>query len=137
MSWFLTQIFFAYTAAPFALLTFGACFTVWSRLYFFGIVGAAAAMGFLASPAKPWLAARVKARTERPGMERMKSDTGDQVMLGVPVDAEKELNEIVTEVKAEIERRKAQGINVPDVRALVREKLGSISAEKGTEKKEL
>jgi hypothetical protein len=94
-------------------------------------------MGFFASPAKPWLSARVKARIERPGMARLKSDTGDHVMLGVPVDAEKELNEIVSEVKAEIERRKSQGINVPDVRALVREKLGSRSAERRSEKKEL
>ena len=82
-------------------------------------------MGLFASPAKPWLASHVKARTERPGVVRMKSEGGDAVMLGVPMDAETELNQLVEEVKAEIERRKAQGLNVPDVRALIKEKLGN------------
>jgi hypothetical protein len=57
----------------------------------------------------------------------MKSEGGDAVMLGVPMDAETELNQLVEEVKAEIERRKAQGLNVPDVRALVKEKLGNVN----------
>jgi lysophospholipid acyltransferase len=139
-SWIMTQAFFSFTTAPFGLLTLGLSMAVWSRVYFFGIIGAAAAMGLFASPAKPWLAARVKARTERPGITRMKSDGGDAVMLGVPVDAERELNELVEEVRAEIEKRRAQGKVVPDVRALVKEKLGNVSLpgiDKETLKKEL
>jgi lysophospholipid acyltransferase len=139
-SWFLTQMFFAYTVAPFALLRLSPSLAVWSRVYFFGIIGVAGAFGFFASPAKPWLASRVKARMERPGIVRMKSDTGDGVMLGVPVDVEKELNELVAEVKAEIDRRKAMGMTVPDVRALVKEKLSNVNlpgVDKEKVKKEL
>lgn len=58
----------------------------------------------------------------------MKSDAGDGVMLGVPVDAEKELNELVDEVKAEIERRKKAGLTIPDIRTLIKEKLSAVGA---------
>lgn len=43
--------------------------------------------------------------------------------LGMPDDPEKEVDEIVREVKAEIERRRAEGLKMPDVRELIRQKL--------------
>ena len=43
--------------------------------------------------------------------------------LGMPDDPERAVDEIVQEVKAEIERRRAEGIQLPDVRELIRQKL--------------
>lgn len=64
---------------------------------------------------------------ERPELARTVSDGGDQeVMFGVPVDAEKELQQIAQEVRKEIEKRKREGLTIPDVRTLVREKLNQI-----------
>lgn len=102
---------------------------VWSRVYYYGIVGTAVGMAFFASPASRMLSQRLTARMERPELARAKSDSGDQVMLGVPVDAEAELQEIVTEVRSELERARRDGVQVPDVRALVREKLAQTISE--------
>ena len=64
---------------------------------------------------------------ERPELARTVSDGGEhEVMFGVPIDAEKELQQIAQEVRKEIERRKREGLTIPDVRTLVREKLSQI-----------
>lgn len=88
-------------------------------------------MAFFSSPAKGFLIKRLNARMERPELHRTKSENGGEhdVMLGLPIDAEAELQEIVAEVRAEIEKRKREGMQVPDVRALVREKVGQAKAE--------
>jgi hypothetical protein len=103
---------------------------VWARVYFYAIVVTLAGMALFASPARAFLSGRIKARMERPEMVRSRSEGGsDQVMFGVPIDAEAELQELVTEVRGEIERRRALGLQVPDVRALVKEKLAQMSGE--------
>jgi hypothetical protein len=94
---------------------------VWSAVYYYEIILSFGAMALFASPVKGILAKRVKALS-RPGLQRIKSD-GPDVMLGIPGDPEKELQEISAEIQAEIERRKAAGQSVPDVKALVEEKL--------------
>jgi len=58
----------------------------------------------------------------KPEMERMKS-AERMPTLGMPADPEKEIDEIVREAKAEIERRKKEGIKVPDVRELIKQIL--------------
>jgi lysophospholipid acyltransferase len=126
-SWVLTQLFFSFTVVPFIILRVGPSFTVWSRVSYFGIIGVALSTAFFASPAKGWLSAKVKARTatERPGISRTKSD-GDGVMLGMPMDVEKEYKElegVVKIVRDEIERRRKAGLPV-DVRDIIRGKLG-------------
>lgn len=55
-------------------------------------------------------------------MKRVKS-VERMPTLGMPDDPEREVDEIVKEVKAEIERRRAEGIQLPDVRVLIRQKL--------------
>ncbi|KAL8824788.1 MAG: hypothetical protein Q9191_004826 [Dirinaria sp. TL-2023a] len=64
LSYFTTQAAFCFTTAPFVLLTLPASLLVWSRVYFYTVVGAAAAMAFFASPAKPWLNRRLQARNQ-------------------------------------------------------------------------
>jgi lysophospholipid acyltransferase len=101
---------------------------VWARVYFYPIIGTALCMAFFASPAKAMLSSRLKARMERPEIARTKSfHSEDQQVVWVPMDAERELQEIVAEVRAEIEKRRKEGLQVPDVRSLVREKLAAVS----------
>jgi len=123
-SWFITQVSFAFTVSPFITLYLNASIQVWARVYFYAIIGVVLSFAFLQSPGKAWLQSQVKKRTvaPRPGMERMKS-VERMPTLGMPDDPEKEIEEIVIEVKAEIERRKKDGIKVPDVRELIKQIL--------------
>jgi lysophospholipid acyltransferase len=119
-SWFITQVSFAFTVSPFITLYLGASIKVWSRVYFYAIIGVVLSLAFLQSPGKAWLQSQVKKRTgtAKPAMERIKS-VERMPTLGMPDDPEKEIDEIVREVKAEVERRKKEGIKVPDVRELI------------------
>ena len=121
-SWFITQVSFAFTVSPFITLYLSASIKVWARVYFYAIIGVALSFAFLQSPGKAWLQSQVKKHTgaARPVMERIKS-VERMPTLGMPDDPEKEIDEIVREVKAEIERRKKDGIKVPDVRELIKQ----------------
>jgi len=123
-SWFITQVSFAFTVSPFITLYFGASIKVWARVYFYAIIGVALSFAFLQSPGKAWLQSQVKKRTgtTKPVMERTTS-LERMPTLGMPDDLEKEIDEIFKEVKAEIERRRKEGIKVPDVRELIKQKL--------------
>jgi lysophospholipid acyltransferase len=123
-SWFITQVSFAFAVSPFITLYFDASIKVWARVYFYAIIGVVLSFGFLQSPGKAWLQSRVKKRTgvAKPEMERIKS-VERMPTLGISDDPEKEIDEIVKEVKAEIERRRKEGIKVPDVRELIKQKL--------------
>ncbi|KAF1983408.1 MBOAT-domain-containing protein [Aulographum hederae CBS 113979] len=141
VSWFLTQASFAFTVMPFILLTLHKTMTAWARVYFFALVGVAVCFAFLNSPGKAVLQKRVAKHTsaaERPGFKREGSTTSvkdrDQegsmgrtggMTLGVPDDPEREVQEIVEEVKREIERRKKMGETVPDLGKMVEERLGN------------
>lgn len=123
-SWFVTQVSFAFTVSPFITLYFGASIKVWARVYFYAIIGVVLSFAFLQSPGKAWLQSQVKKRTgaAKPQMERARS-VERMPTLGMPADPEKEIDEIVREVKAEIERRKKEGVKVPDVRELIKQIL--------------
>jgi lysophospholipid acyltransferase len=129
-TWFVTQVGFSFIVTPFILLHTEPTFTVWRRVYFYLLFGVAAAFAFFQSPAKPFLIKQLKARSSRPDLHRVKSDASEgEVLFGVPVDAEKELQEIVAEVRQELERRKREGLELPDIRALVKEKVDSLSSK--------
>jgi lysophospholipid acyltransferase len=122
--WIVTQTAFAFAVAPFVVLTIGNSLKVWSGVYFYCIIGLGLCMGFLASPAKALVVKRLKAY-QKPGLSR--TDSRDNIQraptLGVPDDPERTIDEIVAEVKAEVQRRKKEGVEIPDVRELIREKL--------------
>jgi lysophospholipid acyltransferase len=124
-TWLVTQLSFTFTVVPFILLNSKPSFTVWARVWFYAIDGVVLSTIFFASPGRAWLKARLQARMQRPELARARSDMGEgQVLFGVPDDAEKELQQIAADVKREIERRRKAGLKVPDVRTLIREKLG-------------
>ena len=58
----MTQTAFCFTTLPFCLLTLPASLLVWSRVYFYCVVGTAASMAFFASPGKAWLIHQLKIR---------------------------------------------------------------------------
>lgn len=112
LSYLITQITFSFTTAPFVLLSLPASFLVWSRVYFYGALSTALATAFFMSPAKAFLVRRLDERagtgTGRAGLKRSASQEsvgGREPVLGLPAEPQRDLDELVGEVKREIEAR--------------------------------
>lgn len=125
----ITQSAFAFAVVPFIVLYLDASFLIWSRVYFYCIIGVVASVSFLSSPAKGILVKRLKAY-QKPGLHRTDSRESLQraPTLGVPDDPEREIDEIIKEVKQEIERRRREGVKIEDVKEVIREKLEELRA---------
>jgi lysophospholipid acyltransferase len=149
----LTQIVFAYVVAPFILLGFSDTVKIWARVYFYALIGVAGSFG-LFSRSFPFRKQLVQRQSERaptaaantyddPAIEKATREeiqrerlartySADSVaghakmpLLGIADDPEAEIDEIVAEVKAEIEQRKRRGSVMQgfDVKKAVQEKL--------------
>jgi lysophospholipid acyltransferase len=96
------------------------------------MIGVFACSIFLASPGKKILSKRVRAymspgSPSRPGIKRNESMESLQgATLGIPVDPEKEFDELVEEVMEEL-RKRTGGLEIkiepPELKKLVEEKL--------------
>ncbi|KAF2263868.1 MBOAT family protein-like protein [Lojkania enalia] len=154
---FLTQVAFAYTVAPFIILSFNDTMKVWARVYFYTIIGVAASFALFSRrlPFRKTLVKRQSTRTssidvsgiEKVAREEAKRETLTRIdstdgvrrapTLGIADDPEAEIDEIVLEVKKEIEDRKRRGSIVQgfDVRKAVEEKFKAF--QKGGAAKEV
>ncbi|PQE30780.1 MBOAT family protein [Rutstroemia sp. NJR-2017a WRK4] len=113
-SWLVTQLAFSFTVAPFILLTLPASFLVWARVYFYAVIGTAFSTAFFASPAKPYMMKMVSERTGKAagGLKRTESTeslTSKEPVYGLPGDPSKDLDEAMSEVRAEMEARQRKG----------------------------
>ncbi|MCJ1406409.1 lysophospholipid acyltransferase [Ptychographa xylographoides] len=124
-----TQVTFCFVTAPFVLLTLPGSLVVWSRVYFYAVIGVAASMAFFESPAKAWLVKELKTRNH-PTLQRTTSqETIGQPLLGLPSDPMRDVDEAVREVREEVEARRRRGASVSmpvgqDLKAVVEDKLG-------------
>lgn len=149
----ITQAAFAYTVAPFILLSFSSTMKVWARVYFYTILGCLASFALFTRslPLRKQLVARQAARvaptsdtsaldssiervaqeevlkSKRIELQRMTSDDSHRraPTLGIADDPEAEIDEIIAEVKQEFEERRRRGSLVQgfDVRKAVEQKL--------------
>jgi lysophospholipid acyltransferase len=139
----LTQTVFAYTVAPFILLGFSDTFKVWARVYFYTLIGAGASFALFSRslPFRKQLIQLQATRTpvddstiEKAAREEVKlarTNTQDSIasskmpLHGIADDPEAEIDEIVREVKAELEERRRRGSFGQgfDVKKAVQEKL--------------
>lgn len=124
-----THIGFCFTTAPFVILGFSDSIKIWSRLYFYCIIGVAASIGFFASPAKQYLIQQINKRNS-PMMHRSASqETMGQPTLGLPNDPERDIEEALQEIRTEVETRRRRGsrVSMPsgqELKAAVEDKLG-------------
>ncbi|KAF3033923.1 lysophospholipid acyltransferase [Didymella keratinophila] len=152
-TFFLTQLAFSFTVAPFILLGFSDTLKVWSRVYFYTLIGAAASFGLFSRnlPFRRQLQQRQSARAapasaidadvsniEQIAKEEIKKDNLTRTnsmastasnkrapTLGIADDPEAELDAIVVQVKREITERKRRGSALQgfDVKAAIQEKM--------------
>jgi lysophospholipid acyltransferase len=131
LSWLATQLTLSFAVLPFILLSFDDSVTVWSRVYFYGIANTIFSLLAFASfsPLKGYLVSTLKRRT-RPNVGRtVSTDSVRPPVLGLPNDPERDFDEAVQEIKAEIEARGRRGsvVSMPtgeELKAAVEEKIG-------------
>lgn len=129
LSWLVTQVTLSFAVLPFVILGFGDSMTVWSRLYFYGIIGTATALIFFASPAKGILISRLNRRNRPHVMRTVSQETVRPPTLGLPNDPERDFDEAVNEIKSEIDSRRRRGsaVTMPsgdELKAAVEQKIG-------------
>ncbi|OBT95457.1 lysophospholipid acyltransferase [Pseudogymnoascus verrucosus] len=116
LSWFVTQFILCFVTAPFIILTFQDSLLVWSRVYFYALIAIGGMTAFFASPAKPYLKRQIEIRAARANggkkLERkLSSDTlSQQPVLGLPPDPERDFEEVVREIREELDARQSKGL---------------------------
>jgi lysophospholipid acyltransferase len=111
-SWLATQLIFSFTTAPFVLLTLSASLLVWSRVYFYAVIITALSTAFFASSGKKYLITQLNQRNGTIGLRRTQSQeslANREPVLGLPSQPQEDLEELVSEVKAEFETRQRKG----------------------------
>lgn len=133
--WLVTQCVFAYTTAPFILLSSSASLQCWSRVYYYGAVVAVVSLAFFNSPAKAIINKRLKVYTgqgvKRPSAQRWEStDSLKSPHLGLPDDPQKDVEEAWEEARKEIEARfggeGSQEEKIKEIQEAVRDKAQQI-----------
>lgn len=144
---------FSFTVAPFILLGFSDTLKVWSRVYFYTLIGVAGSYGLFSRslPFRKQLQQRQSSRIapksavdvdvsniEQIAKEEIKKDTLTRTntatstassrrapTLGIAEDPEAELDAIVAQVKYEIAERKRRGSTLQgfDVKTAIQEKI--------------
>ncbi|KAH6624912.1 MBOAT, membrane-bound O-acyltransferase family-domain-containing protein [Chaetomium sp. MPI-SDFR-AT-0129] len=122
LSWLTTQLTFSFAVAPFLILSFSDSIQVWSRVYFYAIIGTAGLMAFFASPAKGFLKKEIEKRNLKAGVapkgaapasgaaaakggKLSRTTSSDSLasqtpVLGVTQDLGKELDDAMSEIRA-------------------------------------
>ncbi|KAI4601275.1 lysophospholipid acyltransferase [Pestalotiopsis sp. 9143b] len=117
LSYLATQSTFSFVVAPFVILDFGNSIAVWSRVYYYAIITTFASLAFFASPGKQWLKAQHEQRSHDAGVKIIKNLSTDSLtsagfqqepILGLSQDPGADANEAVDEIRAQIERAKAE-----------------------------
>ena len=112
LSYLVTQLTFSFATTPFLILNFSGSLEVWRRLYFYPVIGIIASMAFFASPGKIYLQKKLEARQKPVGAKMVRNLSQDglsgrEPVLGVSLDPERDMNEVVEEIKAEIGKKRA------------------------------
>lgn len=129
LSYLTTQLAFSFTTTPFVLLTLPDSLRVWSRVYFYAILGTAASMAFFASPAKAYMSRVLKKRNQSAVPQSKPEKVRLGPLMGLPSDPAGDIDEAVREIREEVEARRRRGLggSMPtgvDMKVAVEEKLG-------------
>ena len=128
-SWFITQFAFCFVTTPFILLTLSDSIRAWAAVWFYAIIGVSISGAFTLSPGKRWLQRKLKARGQRPNLQRAESHESLQgATLGVPTDPGVEFDEMVDEIVEEVRRRRG-GKPLPDAAEVRRQVERTLSAK--------
>jgi lysophospholipid acyltransferase len=118
-TWLTTQVIFDFVLCPFYILQLDDTLRVWGRLYYHTVIAVGLSFAFFASPGKKWLRDKLEHRARVAGVRMSRSISTESVtqagipldkppMLGLSQDPEKDVQEMVKEIKEEVDRVKAE-----------------------------
>lgn len=87
-SFVVTQTTFAFATTPFLVLGFSDSMKVWSRVYFYPVVGVVVASAFFASPGKVLLKKKIEERNNEAGVSLKKTASTESLATGGSADRE-------------------------------------------------
>ncbi|UNI16250.1 Lysophospholipid acyltransferase [Purpureocillium takamizusanense] len=110
VSFVVTQLTFSFATTPFLVLSFGGSMLAWSRVYFYGFAWTIISLVFFASSGKAKLRGLLEKRQGKASTKLVRSIsteslTGKDPILGISKDPERDVNEAVEEIRAEVEAR--------------------------------
>ena len=158
-SYLATQLGFSFTVTPFILLSLPGSLQVWTAVYLYAIIGTAASLAFFASPAKSLLRKKLAARAKgagqatphalTPAVEKEKGEAELLIpgqkredvrgpALGLPDDPGRDLDEIMDEIKQEVEVRRARGQSISQgLTEAMNEKIGELRKAGGKQSQDV
>jgi lysophospholipid acyltransferase len=113
LSYLVTQITFSFATTPFLTLTLRSSVKAWSALYFYGLVWTLAALAFFSSPGKVVLRKQLESRQGKANARLVRTASSESItsmepILGISKDPEKDINEAVEQLKAEIDAKRRE-----------------------------
>ncbi len=110
VTYLVTQITFCFATAPFLVLSFRGSLLAWSRVYFYALVWTVASLAFFASPGKAVLKKQLEKRQGKAHAKLVRSLstdslTGKEPILGISKDLERDITEVMEELRGELEPR--------------------------------
>lgn len=108
-----TQLTFSFAVSPFLILGFSDSIRVWYRVYFYALFWTVGALIFFSSPGKVMLKKQLEKRQGRASARLVRtvsseSLTGGQPILGISKDPQGDMEEAIREIRAEVEKKKAE-----------------------------
>ncbi|KAI1162353.1 MBOAT family protein [Nemania serpens] len=108
-SWLATQTTFSFAAAPFIILGFNESLQVWARVNFYAVIAVFASLAFFASPAKGYLRKMLEKKSREAGGHLSRTTSSENLkepVLGVSADPGRDIDEVIQEIQAEVEKVK-------------------------------
>ncbi|RMJ26850.1 MBOAT family [Aspergillus sp. HF37] len=109
LSLVVTQLTLSFAVVPFVILSFPDSIAVWSSVYFYGVIGPLASVALFASPAQAFFIKQLKLRSKPHPAKSVAQEPARPPTLGLPSDPTREFDEVVQEIKEEIEAMRRQG----------------------------
>ena len=112
-----TQLTFAFIMAPFLMLSLSSSLHVWGQMYFYPVVVTALSMAFFSSPGKKFLREKLEQRQGNVAGKLTRSTSQESLsskepVYGVSADAERDISEMLDEIKSDMKKMDAKKAGV-------------------------
>jgi len=118
--------------APFILLSGPDSLRAWASVYFYCVIGVAASLAFFSSPGKAYLKQKLSKRSSNLKSKMPRNASSESLAyqggaMGLPDDPEGDLDEMVDEVRREMQLRRERGQSMSQgLQEAVQEKMREV-----------
>jgi lysophospholipid acyltransferase len=108
LTFVVTQFTFSFATVPFLVLSFSGSMRAWSGVYFYAFGWTLATLAFFNTSGKVMLRKELEKRTGTKREKLVRTTSTDSIggrepILGISKDPEQDINEVIKEIRAEVE----------------------------------